>query len=476
MAKHSALLKPIPRTKGNQSQWSEVSIKKKHREPSAKRPRLESLMIEASDFMEQNSEAKIQQSVKRQEQTKVEPAVDTESVILDPEPPNRKIKIGTGLETVFKQELTHLLREYADVFAWGPEDMPGIDESVAMHSLDVDPRKKPVKQKRRNFAPERQQAIDDEVEKLLKADIICEIKYPDWLANVVLVKKPNGRWRMCVDYTNLNSACPKDSYPLPSIDQLIDATSGHVMLSFMDAFSGYNQIKMNPGDIPKTAFITHRAVYAYKMMSFGLINVGATYQRMMNAVFESQMGRNMESYVDDMISKSKNCPDHIKDLKECFKNLRKNSMKLNPEKVCLWGGPENFWDFMVSNRGIEANPRKIKAILEMKTPRTQKDIQKLAGCLADLRRFIPSWQKNAFPFFDLLKGAKNKKDIDWTPECQQAFEVIRAYLAQPPILYKANPGEPLYLYLSVGPSGCRSSTNPGREHASRNQYTMSARY
>ena len=215
--------------------------KKKHREP--KKPRLESLMIEASDFMEQNSEAKIQQSVKRHEQTKVEPAVDTESVIIDPEQPNRKIKIGTGLETVFKQELTHLLREYADVFAWGPEDMPGIDESVAMHSLDVDPKKKPVKQKRRNFAPERQQAIDDEVEKLLKADIICEIKYPDWLANVVLVKKPNGKWRMCVDYTDLNSACPKDSYPLPIIDQLIDATSSHVMLSFNGRFLGVQSDK-----------------------------------------------------------------------------------------------------------------------------------------------------------------------------------------------------------------------------------------
>ena len=269
---------------------------------------------------------------------------------------------------MLKQELTHLLREYADVFAWGPEDMPGIDESVEMHSLDVDPKKKPVKQKRRNFAPERQQAIDDEVEKLLKSDIICEIKYPDWLANVVLVKKPNGRWRMCVDYTDLNSACPKDSYPLPSIDQLIDATSGHVMLSFMDVFSGYNQIKMNPGDIPKTAFITHRAVYAYKMMPFGLINASATYQRMMNAVFESQMGRNMESYVDDMISKSKTVPDHIKDLKECFENIRKNSMKLNPEKCAFGVEAGKFLGFMVSNRGIEANPEKIKVVLDVKNP------------------------------------------------------------------------------------------------------------
>lgn len=118
--------------------------------------------------------------------------------------------------------------------------MPGINESIVTHSLNVDPMKISVKQKRRTFAPERQHAIDAEVEKLLQADIICEIKYPKWLANVVLVKKPNESQRMCIEYSNLNEACPKDSYPLPNIDQLIDAMLGHVMLSFMDALCGYN--------------------------------------------------------------------------------------------------------------------------------------------------------------------------------------------------------------------------------------------
>ncbi|XP_074376729.1 uncharacterized protein LOC141718248 [Apium graveolens] len=159
--------------------------RKKHREHLSKRARLDVNMIEDSGYSVANADARIQKFVESKEKTK---------------------------------ELIDLLKEHADVFAWSPEDMPGIDESVAMHSLDVDPKQKPIKQKRRNFAPERQQAIDQEVEKLLKADIICEIKYPDWLANIVLVKKPNGKWRMCVDYTNLNSACPKDSYPLPNID------------------------------------------------------------------------------------------------------------------------------------------------------------------------------------------------------------------------------------------------------------------
>ncbi|KAI0531030.1 hypothetical protein KFK09_000579 [Dendrobium nobile] len=116
--------------------------------------------------------------------------------------------------------------------------MPGISPEVIVHSLTANPTCKPVIQKKRSFAPERQQAIEKEVDKLLEAGFIREVHYPTWLANVVMVKKTNGAWRMCVDYTDLNKACPKDCFPLPRIDQLVDATSGHQMLSFMDAFSG----------------------------------------------------------------------------------------------------------------------------------------------------------------------------------------------------------------------------------------------
>lgn len=256
---------------------------------------------------------------------------------------------------------------------------------------------------------------------------------------------------MCVDYTDFNAACPKDPYPLPSIDQLIDAISRHVMFSFMDAFSGYNRIKMNPKDIAKTAFITHRAVYAYKYMPFGLMNVESTYQRAMVEVFKDQLGKNLESYVDDIIAKSKTVEEHVPDLKECFENLRKHRMKLNPEKCTFGVGAGKFLEFMISYRRIEANPEKIRAILEMEPPRTQKDIQKLAGSLVALRRFIPKLGEHCLPFFNLLEGAKNKKEIAWGPECQEAFEAIKEYLSSPPVLTKAEPGEPLYLYLSAGP-------------------------
>ena len=135
------------------------------------------------------------------------------------------------------------------------------------------------------FAPERDNAIKEEVQKLTLAKFIREVYYPDWLVNVVMVKKANGKWRMCVDFIDLNKACPKDNYPLPRIDQLVDSTAGHRLLSFMDAFSRYSQIRMDETNQEKTSFVTSQGLFCYKVMPFGLKNAGATYQRLVNHMF-----------------------------------------------------------------------------------------------------------------------------------------------------------------------------------------------
>ena len=155
--------------------------------------------------------------------------------------------------------------------------MPGIDPSVIVHRLNVNPTSSPIRQKKRVFAQGRDKAIVEEVRKLLEAGYIREVYYPDWLANVVMVKKANGKWRMCVDFTYLNRACPKDSYPLPRIDTLVDSTARHELLSFMDAFTSYNQIKMNKDDQERTSFLTSQGLFCYKVMPVGLKNAGATY-------------------------------------------------------------------------------------------------------------------------------------------------------------------------------------------------------
>nr|KYP48897.1 Retrovirus-related Pol polyprotein from transposon opus [Cajanus cajan] len=211
--------------------------------------------------------------------------------------------------------------------------MPGIDPKVMCHKLSVCREAKPIAQRKRKVGTERKLAVENEVAKLLEAKFIREIQYTTWLANVVMVKKPNGKWRMCTDYTNLNKACPKDAYPLPNIDRL---------------------------------------------------NAGATYQRLMNKIFKGQIGKNMEVYVDDMVVKSNNLNHHITDLIEVFHQVRHYDMRLNPEK-CVFGiAGGKFLGFMLSARGIEANPDKCRAVIDMRSPQNVKEVQRLAGRLTAL--------------------------------------------------------------------------------------------
>ncbi|XP_061338845.1 uncharacterized protein LOC133285605 [Gastrolobium bilobum] len=311
----------------------------------------------------------------------------------------------------------------------------------------MDPKAKPVAQKKRKFGFDRQKVIDEEIKRLHDAGFIREIKYTTWLSNPVLVKKSNGAWRMCVDYTDLNKVCPKDAYPFPSIDQLVDNASGFQMLSFMDAYSGYNQIPLLEEDQDKTTFITQNANYCYTMMPFGLKNAGATYQRMMNEVFRDLIGNCIEVYIDDMIAKSKTADQHLADLQGVFQRLRKFNMRLNPSK-CAFGVPAGkFLGFMLTERGIEVNPDKCKAVIEMRSPQTIKEVQQLTGRLVALARFLANSAHKSLPLFGLLKKGTAFR---WSEECESAFQEFKRALSCPPVLSKPEHGEMLYLYLAVG--------------------------
>ena len=198
---------------------------------------------------------------------------------------------------------------------------------------------------------DRAQAAAEEVRKLLEAAHIREIQYPTWLANVVMVKKSNGKWRMCVDFTDLNNACPKDSYPLPNIDALVDNASGCALLSFLDAYSGYNQIKMHSLDEDKIAFMGEMANYCYRVMPFGLKNAGATYQRLMDRILVSMLGRNVHAYVDDIVVTSVEEKRHQGDLEELFVMINKYRLKLNPEKCVFGVKAGKFLGFLLTERG-----------------------------------------------------------------------------------------------------------------------------
>ena len=262
----------------------------------------------------------------------------------------------------------------------------------------------------------------------------------------VLVKKANGKWRMCVDFTDLNKACPKDSYPLPNIDALVDSASGCKMLSFLDAFSGYNQIKMHPRDESKTTFMTETCSYCYKVMSFGLKNAYATYQRLMGKELAPMLGRNVQAYVYDMVVNSYERGQHAADLEELFATISKYHLKLNPKKCFFGVEAGKFLGFMLTERGIEGNPDKCATIIAMRSPTSVKEVQQLTGRMAALSRFVSAGGENGHPYFQCLK--KNSR-FAWTDECEAAFLKLKEYLAMPPVLCKPQVDVPLRLYFAV---------------------------
>ena len=234
---------------------------------------------------------------------RLEPVEETSPLEL---PNGHSINLGTRLNSDERAIITPILVKNTDLFAWSVADLPGVDPLVASHKLSIYKEARYISEKKmqtwRRTTPSGAKA-----DRLLSAGFIEDAQYTTWLSNVVLVKKANGKWWMCVDYTDLNKACPRDAYPLPNIDQLVDGAAGHKVLSFLDAYFGYNQIPMVTSNMNKTAFITDDTNYFYRVMPFGLKNVGATYQWLMDKVFSHLMGQCVEVYVDDMVVKS---PSH----------------------------------------------------------------------------------------------------------------------------------------------------------------------
>jgi hypothetical protein len=180
------------------------------------------------------------------------------------------------------------------------------------------------------------EAAKAEVHRLLKANFIEPIAYPTWLANVVMVQKKSGKWHMCIDFTSLNKAYPKDNFPLPRIDKIVDSAAGCEVMSLLDCFSGYHQIYVKEEDKANTSFTTPFDTYYFIRMLEGLKNTRSTFSRLTKRVLESQVGRNTFTYVDDVVVASKNKEDHMADLAETFANMRDARLRLNPEK-CVFG-------------------------------------------------------------------------------------------------------------------------------------------
>ncbi|KAK1618119.1 hypothetical protein QYE76_023636 [Lolium multiflorum] len=273
--------------------------------------------------------------------------------------------------------------------------------------------------------------VKKEIKKMLDAGFIRPCRYAEWISNVVPVEKKDGRWRVAIDFRNLNSATPKDEYPMPVAETLINAAAGHKILSFMDGNAGYNQIFMAPEDIHKTAFRVPGSVglFEYVVMTFGLKNAGATYQRAMNYIFHDLIGKLVEIYIDDVVVKSVATDGHLEDLRRVLDRTRKFGLRMNPKKCAFGVTAGQFLGFLVHERGIEIGLKSQEAVRTMKPPTTKKELQCLIGKINFVRRFISNLSGRIEPFMGLVK-IKPDEEFRWGAEQQHVFDdMIRL---QPP--------------------------------------------
>ena len=378
--------------------------------------------------------------------------------------------ISALLPQSMKAELCKLLYEFKDCFAWSYHEMPGLDRTLVEHELRIKPGCKPFRQPPRRFSIETQLGIKDELVRLLNVGFIRTARYVEWLANIVPVLKKNGALRICIDFRNLNLATPKDEYAMPLFDLLIDTAANHAILSFMDGHAGYNQIFIAEVDVHKTAFHCPGALgtYEWLVMSFGLKNAGATYQRAMNAIFHDLIGTTVEVYIDDVVVKSKSRRTHLDDLRQAFLRIRRHHLKMNPAKYAFGVSADNFLGFLVHHRGIEIDENKARAILNAPPPTTKKQLQSLLGQINFLCRFIANSAGKMKAFSTLLK-LKDSDKFEWREEHHAAFTQIEVFLTKPHVLVPPRRDKPLKLYISAAEESfgylLAQDNDAGREQA-----------
>jgi len=288
--------------------------------------------------------------------------------------------------------------------------MLGLDRSIVEHRLPIKSRFRLHQQPARRCNPNILPDIKAEITKLIESKFIRQCRYAKWISNVVPVYKKNGKLRVCIEFRNINKATPMDGYPMPVADLLVDAAAGHWVISFMDGNAGYNQIFMAEEDIPKTAFRCpgHVGLFEWIVMTFGLKNAGATYQRAMNFIFHEFIGKLVEIYIDNVVVKSGDFTKHLADLQKVLECTRKHGLKMNPNKCAFGVSAGQFLGFLVHQRGVEISRRSIDAINKIVAPTNKTELQSLIGKVNFIRRFIFNLSGKIGAFSPLLKLKGNQ--------------------------------------------------------------------
>ncbi|XP_052877211.1 uncharacterized protein LOC108451631 [Gossypium arboreum] len=335
----------------------------------------------------------------------------------------KEVKIGVRITAETRRDLIELLQEFEDFFAWSYQDMPRLNTDIVVHRLPIKEECKPVQQKLRRMRPDVLLKIKEEVKKQFDSGFLPVVKYSELVANIVPVSKKDGKVWMCVDYQDLKKSSPKDNFSLPHIDTLVDNMTGYSFFSFMNGFSGYNQINMYPEDMEKTTFVT-------------------------------MWGTEIEVYVADMVAKSRTEKEHVQVLRKLFLRLRKFQLKLNPSKCTFGARSGKLLGFVVNEKGIEIDLDKVEAIQELHPPRTQKEVRGFLRRLNYITRFISQLTEKCDPIFCLLR---KHNQVSGTRSAKELSIKSNIYLSNALVLMPPCPDKPLILYLVVFENSMRYS-------------------
>jgi hypothetical protein len=348
------------------------------------------------------------------------------------------VNLASHLTDKQKSKYGELLKEFSDIFAWQYSDLKTYHTEVIQYKIPLNKDTKPFRQKLRSLP-----TMEKEIKKLLDAKIIIPLRYLEWIANLVHVRKKNGEIRLCVDFRNLNKCSRKDNYPLPKMEHILQKVSGASVMSFIDGFSGYNQIAVHPDDREKTTFTTPWGTFMYEKMPFGLMNAGATFKRAMHIAFVREKDRFVLIYLDDITVFSHSHEDHLQHLRKTFLKCRKYGISLNPKKSLFALREGRLLGHIVSADGVKIDPARIEAIQKLSLPRSKKDIQSFLGTINFIRRFIAN-------FVELTKHItcmlRKDSEVKWTEEAKHSFEAIKEAIMTAHVLISPNFDKDFYIF------------------------------
>eukprot|EP00253_Pinus_taeda_P010678 PITA_10678 len=349
--------------------------------------------------------------------------------------------INLGLALAPKEKLAYicLLRQYKSLSAWNYNELKTYDTSIIQHTIPMIDDEKPIEQKLRKVHPNLENQIKFELNKLLKSKIIFLVRHSKWVSNMVPIRKKNGDIRICIDFRNLKKPAKRIIFLL----QILQVVTGSELMSFLDGFSGYNQVLVHPDDQLKITFRTKWGTYTYQKMPFGLINAGATFQRAMDIAFKGLVNKSVVIYLDDISVYSKKRINHLRDLKQIFQRCQRYGISLNSKKSFFALSEGKLLRFIVSKFRINIDPHRIEEISKIPLPHNKKAMQYFLGQINFVKRFIQYFSRIVSPLQAMIKNNSNFK---WGQDEYEAFNLIKQAIVNAPSLATPNFSDPFILY------------------------------